>query len=831
MSVSETVWKRRFDFYEELRRIHALSLTGPTRQVFERLLTLLLGFSESPFGFIAEVMSLDGRPEALRTLALNEDVWAGPTDELMARYREGTLEFRNFDTLFGAVVTTGQVVLSNDPTGDPRSRGLPPGHPPLRAFLGLPLWHDGRQVGMIGIANRTGGYDEAMVAELEPLLDSCTHLILAHRIERERTEVQEFCYRALAETERYRHLFDHANITALIVEPGGQRTQYNQAWNRMLGWSVEELQSMTLEQLVDPDDVAATRAHLRALRRHGPPVFDYDNRCMHRDGSSRWLRWQAVHEPSSGCIYAIATDITERLSQERKYHDRQRMVLMAESMSGVGYWYFDLNDRTVSWSDQVNRIFRIDPERVDPEREVPSVRTSLALAHPDDRAGAVQVFETCIQTLQPFEHEMRIVRRDGVTRWVRIHGGPESGPDGESRALFGVVQDVTERREAQSLLERAREQALEASRTKSQFLANMSHEIRTPLNGVLGAAGLLAGTALGDEQRELLEAIQASGRFLTETINDVLDLAKIEAGKLELETVPFSPRALIEELGQAFLLPARSKGLRWTWRVEPDVPERLRGDPTRLRQLMSNLVSNAVKFTSRGHVGLRLSYANGMIQGEVSDSGPGIASERIEAIFEPFVQADGSTTREYGGSGLGLAICRQLVAHMGGLIRCQSVVGHGTVFHFEVVLPVEPMSQPRPAADERVALPPLRVLLAEDNPINALVASKLLTRAGHSVTVVGNGVDALDTLAQESFDVVLMDVQMPRMDGLEALRHLRARERQGGVHVPVVALTANAMKGDEEACYEAGADAYVPKPIDARLLWATIGRLLTPPTA
>jgi len=406
-----------------------------------------------------------------------------------------------------------------------------------------------------------------------------------------------------------------------------------------------------------------------------------------------------------------------------------------------------------------------------------------------------------------------------------------------ARDLVGQLK--TQSRE----LDEARRQAEESNRTKSEFLANMSHEIRTPMNGILGVTALLLDSDLSREHRESLRLVQTSADALLRVINDILDLSKIEAGRLTIEPLAFALRAQVDRCVKTLAFRAHEKGLSLMASVAPDVPDDLVGDWLRLQQILINLIGNALKFTERGEVALLVTVdertdADAVVHFAVSDTGIGIPADRQERIFDAFTQADGSTARSYGGTGLGLTISRRLVDMMGGSMRVDSEPGRGSTFHVTVRLGIvvakavelpEPERNPEPETKNLEPgtwnREPLRILLAEDNTVNQFLALKLLSKQGHSVEAVTSGQAVLDAIARAPFDLVLMDVQMPGMDGFAATASIRTRERRMGGHLPIIALTANAMVGDREGCLAAGMDGYVSKPIDIRELTAEIARV------
>jgi PAS domain S-box-containing protein len=532
----------------------------------------------------------------------------------------------------------------------------------------------------------------------------------------------------------------------------------------------------------------------------------------------------------------VGSTVTERLRIGMKLHERTGYLNSLIENSPLGIITLDPKGNVELANPAFQKLFLHDPTGGHIDTTFTEQRTANIVSE-QELAG------------KAFHGTVQRRRKDGRVLDLDLHAVPLV-VNGVRRGSFGIYNDISEqvrvsqveREHAQSLrrlvaeLSAAKEAAESANRTKGEFLANMSHEIRTPMNGIIGMTELALGTEITSEQHEYLSLVQSSAESLLSLINDTLDFSKIEAGRMDLESIEFSLRHTLENITNTMGARARQKGLKLQCYIPAQLPDALVGDPERLRQIVVNLVGNALKFTSKGEVTVRVEMDAGAADHadfhiSVSDTGIGIAPDKLKLISEPFTQSDSSTTRRYGGTGLGLSISSHLVALMGGKIWVESQPGQGSTFHFKVRLGLQTPAA-RTATPTVKSEPPalasrhLTILLVEDNLVNQKVAMRFLEKKGHKVFLAESGQKALEARRERAFDVILMDVQMAEMDGFEATAIIREQEKASAKHTPIIAMTAHAMVGDRERCLAAGMDDYVSKPINAADLFAAIERLM-----
>ena len=644
-------------------------------------------------------------------------------------------------------------------------------------------------------------------------------------------------------------IFNSANFSSIATDAKGVIQIFNVGAERMLGYAAAEVMNkITPADISDPQELIA-RAKTLSTELSTPisPGFQalvfkasrgiediYELTYIRKDGTRfpAVVSVTALRDAQDAIIgyLLIGTDNTARkLVEEERNKSDQRLrdqqfytrsliesnidALMTTDPSGI---VTDVNKQMEALTGCTRDELIGAPFKncfTDPERAEAGIKRVLAEKSLTD-------------------YELTALARDGKQTVVSYNATTFHDRNRNLQGVFASARDVTEAKRVEMELKQAKAVAESANRTKSDFLASMSHEIRTPMNAIMGIADLLAKTTLTPEQDKYVQIFRRAGDNLLNLINDILDLSKVEASQLELERTGFSLRDHLEIVMDMVAPRAREKVLDLACEIAPDIPGDLVGDPTRLRQILLNLIGNAIKFTLVGQVSLHVALDKGpglpvVLRFTVRDTGIGIPQEKMDRVFERFMQADSSTTRRFGGSGLGLTICKSLVEMMGGRIWAESNVEQGSVFAFTVPFDVQvairgPAAAPVEAGPE-APLSPLRILLAEDSPDNCTIILAYLEDTPYRIEVTGTGAAACKMFADGNFDLVLMDRQMPVMDGLTATRTIRAWEQANGKSpTPIIALTASALKGDREMCLAAGCTAFLTKPIKQDVLLQAI---------
>ncbi|CAN7299551.1 PAS domain S-box protein [Phenylobacterium sp. LjRoot225] len=613
---------------------------------------------------------------------------------------------------------------------------------------------------------------------------------------------------------QFRDAMEHFDIGTAFVSLEGRWLHVNRALRELLGYDDDELSRLTFQDLTHPDDLNADLEQLDRLLAGEISAYRMEKRYLRKDGETVWalLCVSLVRDEQRTPQYFISQviDINERKAAELERQVLTERLTLATKAGGIGVWDWDLrNDRMTCDA----RMFQLYGQTATETTTLGGA--FLAAAHPDDAERINERVRTALLGEPNYDVEFRVVHPSGEVRDLRGAAEILRDETGTPVRVVGITWDTTD-------LRRLADDARTASEAKSRFLATMSHEIRTPLNGVLGMAQVLASDPdLSKAQRGRVSVIQESGEALLAILNDVLDLTKIESGKLELEETVFDLGRVLECVRATFASIAEDKDVALTVALGAAAGA-YRGDPTRLRQIVSNLISNALKFTAEGEVKVTAQPSADGVTIRVSDTGMGIPPDALDKVFGAFTQADSSVTRLHGGTGLGLAICRELSGLMGGELSVESEVGHGTTFRLEIPLVrvAEAAAGPSDAyAPTSLQASALRVLVAEDNATNQLVLAALLAQVDVTPVSVCDGQQAIEAWRAQDWDIILMDVQMPVLDGLSATRTIRAEEAESRrKRTIIVALTANAMPQQVAAYREAGMDGFVPKPIDVRAL-------------
>ncbi|WP_404414525.1 PAS domain-containing protein [Vreelandella aquamarina] len=595
-----------------------------------------------------------------------------------------------------------------------------------------------------------------------------------------------------------------------ITDLDGRFLRANQAFHELLGHDPASMVGAYAIDYLHPDDIPQTKDAFSRLA-EGATVINFVNRFRDADNRYHSLEWQA--RARDGKVYASSVDATERLALENQIDEDRTFLQDVIDALPTPIFVKDWQGRFTMVNQTLAAVFGVPTEAI-----IGKTDADFSPRPEEIEAFLLDDQEVLNSGKSKFIPEEPVTDSNGQQRWLQTTKIPlQLNLPPEKRRLVGVATDITHRKQRQ-------DKAEQASQAKSLFVANMSHEIRTPLNAIIGFGDLLSQSSLNASQRECLDNIQSSSQLLLGIINDVLDFSKIESGKLEMENRPFRLEELLEQQRALFARQADEKGLAFVLRRDPRLPEAAYGDALRLKQVMTNLVSNAIKFTHRGTVSVELngeyeSHRQCRLCIEVTDTGIGMSEDQLANLFNAFTQADISTTRRYGGTGLGLVISHQLTELMGGQLTVDSEPDKGTRFRVALPLTVASM-QDNPGSQEmaHLSLEGCRILVAEDNRINQTLIKRILTRFDAEVILVNNGQEALDACWTQTFDAILMDLQMPQMDGFDATRAIR----MNGFRMPIIAISASVFADERQRAERAGVMAHLGKPIDADEL----GRLL-----
>ncbi|MDR2367911.1 MAG: PAS domain-containing protein [Deltaproteobacteria bacterium] len=659
----------------------------------------------------------------------------------------------------------------------------------------------------------------------------------------------------ILERERLSAVIEAADLGTWDWQIQTGQVVYNRRWAETIGYDLSEIKGTveTWENALLPEDLEmankAVEDHCNGLTSR----YVSDFRMRHRNGSLIWAqdRGRVVEYDKNGKalrLMGVMLDVTKLKHTEQTLEEKNDQLELIFNAARIGAWDWDVAQGVINF----NSVY-LDMLGYTPDEITGTIEEWESFVHPDELEATNAALERALSGEDDmYAKEIRMRHKDGHYVWTYDFGRVVTRDEnGVAQRMIGGHFDFDEKKKMEfefdqmqrheRELKLSRDLAEESTRAKSEFLANMSHEIRTPMNAIIGLTHLVLETDLSPQQYDYISRTQVAAENLLRIINDILDFSKIEAGKLEMEETEFNLGELLNAMVDILGVQAKEKGLEFLLDLSPDVPQGLWGDPVRLGQILNNLVSNALKFTSEGRVAVAVSLAEKsdretMLRFEVADTGIGMSPEQKSGLFTPFTQADTSTTRKYGGTGLGLTISKRLSEMMGGEIWCQSQLGRGSSFGFTARFKLQGDAQLKSKESKKQGkktneefLKPIegsKILLAEDNEVNQLVASRILNNAGFIVDIAKNGLEAVDMVQRTDYDLVLMDIQMPEMDGLTASKTIRALP--GFAALPIVAMTAHAMSGDREQSLAAGMNDHVNKPINVSELFNALVTWIPP---
>ena len=791
-----------------LRDVRAVALED-ARPAFERIARTAQRLSKVPFAHVGIIGA--------------DQLWIAGVSETPLPTVAREQSFAKY------VIESDAIIWMEDLAADPRFDGNPfvHGEPGMRFYAGAPITlSNGNCVGALSIIDRKPrNFDPDLAAALEDLAALAGQEWQRCRATRALKASEAKARAANVVLER---VIDSAPVALLMTDRKLKVLQSSYRWRIDMDVLDSEIRGRRIFDFFPGAREQWGESLDRALK--GETIRTRRARLTLPNGAQPWVRVEITpwrdRENAIGGLLIMTHDLTDMVEALETVRRSEQTLKLALEIGELSMWELDHRVRRANSAGAAMLQGAEDRGYEDLSRDI------WYGVHPADQPAAREAWERYERLGEPFRATFRMLQPNAPHVWVQSATELVRGEDGEVERTVGVLRNIDKEKRAEIALARAKEAAEAANRAKSEFLANMSHEIRTPLNGVMGVASALSRTALDPNQREMVALVESSAKTLEALLSDVLDLARVESGRLELASEPFELTRCIADVGALFHPSAEAKNLHLVVETSPEIEGAFLGDAARVRQILSNLVANAVKFTPDGEVRLGASALRTPdgIEAKlwVKDTGIGFDADTKARLFGRFEQADGSITRRYGGTGLGLAISRSLAERMGGGLDASAEPGEGAVFTLTLPL-TRAASAPIQAADEgpaeaaHVDHRALKVLLAEDHPINRRVVQLILEAAGVELTCVENGEEAVAAWAQADFDLVLMDMQMPVMDGLTAIGEIRARECGAGrPRVEIYALTANAMPDHARASQAAGADGHLTKPITADDLFAIV---------
>ncbi len=634
--------------------------------------------------------------------------------------------------------------------------------------------------------------------------------------------------------ELFKMVFDNSASAITVTDQDEKIIAWNHFTEKFLGMNKKDLFNMSVKDLYPKKEWRRLRAF--QIRKRGM-LSDIETKVYKKDRSLLDVSMSvSVLKDREGKIIGsigILNDITRIKTAERRIKESENKIRTILDHTAAAITLLDKEERIISWNSFTEQLLGMK-------------KRDLYLKHVRDlypKEEWQKIRAENIRHKGSRHHlETKVICKDGKIIDVDLSINVLKDTANKIIGSVGIMQDIMEQKSFKEMLLLAKISAEDANHSKSIFLANMSHEVRTPMNTIIGMLDLTLDTTMTEEQKENIQVAKDAADNLLNLINDILDLSRVEAGKLSIEVIEFNLHNVVKNVCKGMAVLAMKKNLDLIFKVKPDVPELLEGDPIRLRQVLINLINNAIKFTPKGKIEVQVQLEKRIDQEcvvlfSVEDEGIGIPADKLDRIFEVFSQVDKSTSRRFGGTGLGLAISKRLVELMGGRIWVKSQESRGSTFYFTCTFKISPnktTAKGTPLVDDarqEVSLTspslPLKILLAEDNVINQKMTVKILEKKGWQVEAVENGKEVLDRMNKNSFDLILMDTHMPHLDGLETTRIIREEEQKTGKHIPIVALTARVMEEDRRRCIAVGMDDYVAKPIDRIKLYSTIESFFT----